>query len=113
MFLVAFFYLYQSQKVREMLIFEQKLRDEEKRLQEENRQLELDVANFCSLDNLRKSIPDSNFGFPPPDKVVHLHWVIEAESAKPDWVKRSSDLVLDWFRNALDIGQPSNADSLK
>ena len=110
-FLIGFLYLYQTEKVREMLIDEQRLLNVENNLIEENRQLELEIANLCALDNLRKSIPDSSFGFPPPNKIVHLHWLSEPDKA--DLRARAGELVLDWFQEVMDVKPPSYADSTK
>ncbi|MBD3232089.1 MAG: hypothetical protein GF315_00025 [candidate division Zixibacteria bacterium] len=112
-FLIGFAYLYQSHKVREMLIEEQALLTEINRLEEENEQLELDIANLCSLESLQERIEDSQFGFPKPNEIVHLHWIEDERKENGSFFKQTSDLVLNWIRNALDTKQPTYADSVK
>lgn len=111
-FLIGFAYLFQSHKVREMLIEEQALLTEVKRLEEENKQLELDIANLCSLESLRERIEDSQFGFPKPTEIVHLHWIEENRKDNGSFFKQTSNLVLDWIKDALDTKQPTYADSV-
>jgi hypothetical protein len=109
-FIISFFYLWEREKVRGMLIAEQKLREDEKRLIEENRRLELEVANLCSLESLRNSIKDPGFDFPDPERVKHLHWYTENKDSRKLW-DRASDLVMDWLKEGLDVNKQTHADT--
>ncbi|MCP4632342.1 MAG: hypothetical protein GY855_05405 [candidate division Zixibacteria bacterium] len=109
-FVLSFLYLWEREKVRGMLIAEQRIREEEKRLTEENRKFELDIANLCSLENLRNSINDPDFGFPEPERVKHLHWYNENKDSRKLW-ERASDLVMDWLKEGLDVNKPTHAET--
>jgi hypothetical protein len=111
-FVLTTFYLWQRERMRQMLMDEQALLAEINRLEEENRRLELDVANLGSLESLRNAIDDDKFGFPGPDRVMYLHWYRETGKRKGSFLNRAAQIALDWLKEGLDVNQKSLADSL-
>jgi hypothetical protein len=111
-FSMTFLYIWQREKVREMLIEEQCLRADEKRLSAENSELELSIANLCSIDNLKNSISDPGFGFPDPNRIKHLHWPEYDNRENKRLLDKTADYVLNFFKENLDVNPKTYADSL-
>ncbi|MBD3169158.1 MAG: hypothetical protein GF307_06715 [candidate division Zixibacteria bacterium] len=113
LFVLGFVYLWETEKVRSMLIEEQRLIKEAEMLREDNTRLELELANITTLDYLKRSIDEPGFGFPEPDKVLHHHWYNNREEKQGTMIERATDLVLDWLKEGMDVNQTTYADSLR
>ncbi|GEM_PF-5654001 len=111
-FMLVFLGLANSARVKDLLLEQQRLRNEGERLSEENKKLELEIAKLSSLDNLRRTISDAEFGFPPPEDVKLFHWE-QKDTTKANFFDRASDFVMNWIKRTLDVKGPIYADSLR